>query len=135
MRLIGLLHIEVIFVRNQCKNVDKITDFETVYNKFIDFFNMEGLQDSYNAWIEADCKELEKIIKSKSGITTKKRELKQVIYGGKVPKEESVPYKYESMINFLAGEKLRRKIFFNRANMKVTFPLVLAMIWKKYCHS
>ena len=62
--------------------MDKITDFETVYNKFIDFFNMEGLQDFYNAWIEADCKELEKIIKSKSGITTKKRELKQVIYGG-----------------------------------------------------
>ena len=67
---------------------------------------MEGLQDFYNAWIEADCKELEKIIKSKSGITTKKRELKQVIYGGKVPKEESVPYKYESMINFLAGGKM-----------------------------
>ena len=43
-------------------NVDKITDFESVYNKFIDFFNMEGLQDFYNAWIEADCKELEKII-------------------------------------------------------------------------
>ena len=108
------------------KNVDKITDFETVYNKFIDFFNMEGLQDSYNAWIEADCKELEKIIKSKSGITTKKRELKQVIYGGKVPKEESVPYKYESMINFLAGGKIKAKDLFQQSEYESDFSFSIS---------
>lgn len=108
------------------KNVDKITDFGTVYDKLIDFFATEGLLDAYQMWADADRAELERIIKSKSGITAKKRELKQVIYGGKVPKDDDVPYKHETMINFLAGGKIKANDLFQQSEYESDFSFSIS---------
>lgn len=108
------------------ENVDKITDFETVYDKLIDFLEIEGWMDYYHYWAEVDRNELEKVIKSKSGITAKKKELKQIIYGGKVPKEEEVPYKHETMVNFLAGGKIKANDLFQNSAYESDFSFSIS---------
>ncbi len=45
---------------------------------------------------------------------------------GKVPKEESVPYKYESMINFLAGGKIKAKDLFQQSEYESDFSFSIS---------
>lgn len=64
------------------ENIDKITDFQTVYRGLLDYFAITGCEDQYIEWAQADQSELEHVMKAKIGITARKKALKDIIYGG-----------------------------------------------------
>lgn len=108
------------------ENVDKITDFSTVYEGFIDYLDTEGLLEDYYAWKDADREALEKLFKQKSGITAKKKGLKEIVYGAKIPKNEELPYKPDSMVNFLAGGKIKAKDLFQGSEYEDDFSFSIS---------
>lgn len=108
------------------ENVDKITDFSTVYEGFIDYLDTEGLLEDYYAWEDADREALEKLFKQKSGITAKKKGLKEIVYGAKIPKNEELPYKPDSMVNFLAGGKIKAKDLFQGSEYEDDFSFSIS---------
>lgn len=107
------------------ENVDKITDFSTVYEGVIDFFETEGLMDYYSTWTEGDCAELEKVIKSKIGVTAKRKALKEILYNGKAPNDDA-PYKHDIIINFLAGGKIKANDLFTESIYESDFAFKIS---------
>lgn len=108
------------------ENVDKITDFQTVYRGLLDYFAITGCEDQYIEWAQADQLELEHVMKAKMGITARKKALKDIIYGGKIPKNEEVLYKYDSLINFLAGGKIKAKDLFQQSEYEADFSFAIS---------
>lgn len=108
------------------ENVDKITDFNTVYKELLDYFTISGYADQYSEWMEADQAKLENVMKAKIGITARKKALKEIIYGGKVPKSEDVIYKYDTLINFLAGGKIKANDLFVQSEYETDFAFSIS---------
>ena len=82
------------------ENIDKITDFNAVYSKLMEFFALE------KPWDIEDIEQLGEIIKKKIGIKDKKELLKDFLYNGtKPPKKitEEFPYSKEGIVTLLAG--------------------------------
>lgn len=85
-------------------NIDKIKDFKKVYEDFLRYFiDVKGCSAP---WECSDIEKLENALKQKKNITTKNKELIEVLLGGKKPSKtatENFPYRQDCIIKLLAG--------------------------------
>ena len=89
------------------RNIDAVTDFGTVYEKFVDFIT----RDEYTLpWKDnVDFEAVQNILKSKLGIQKKSKTLAEALFGStKVPKEvnEQYEYNYDCVVKLLCGGKV-----------------------------
>lgn len=100
-------------------NLSNIKDFNSVYENFLLFFSSNG----YKApWENIDVNSLSNCIKKKSGVSYKKKELINILCGGKkpqkLPKDEEIdsefPFSLEGIITLLAGGTYALKDLFGK---------------------
>lgn len=95
-------------------SVDKVTDFNGVYQKLVDFIK----RDEYTLpWSEnVDIAAVENALKTKLGITKKSKMLADVLFSGKAPKviNETYEYNYELVVKLLCGGKCALKDLFDK---------------------
>ena len=93
-------------------NVQGVTDFETIYNSLVKHIT----RDEYALpWKEnVDLNRIEQILKAKLGVNRKSKELSEILFGGKAPKEinESYEYNYDLTVKLLCGGKVSLKDLF-----------------------
>jgi len=83
-------------------NLEELTDIQSVYREFMDFFESE------KPWGEVDAENFGKILRKKIGKAAKYKELSRLIYGNvKVAKEvsEEFPYSREGILKLLCGSQ------------------------------
>lgn len=108
------------FLNNISKeNISEIKDFNSVYSKFLSFFSDNGYG---MPWENVDVEAFSAVLKKKSSITNKNRELTEVLLGGKKPSkissdgeiDEEFPFSLEGIIKLLAGGTYSLKDLFGK---------------------
>lgn len=89
-------------------NVDKVLDFNVIYDDFITLFDIKGVE---RPWDSIDIYQFGNILKVK-GVNKKKIELNNLLFEGKVPKNDEYFIDRKEMIAFLAGGKVKCKKLF-----------------------
>lgn len=88
------------------------TDFSETYKNFKSFFENNGYS---MPWNECDEAKLGDILKAKTKITVKKKELTSLLYGSKKPAKEPTedfPFSRDAIISLLSGSKVHPKELF-----------------------
>ena len=102
------------------ENIEEILDFSNTYNDFMSFFrNNDSITE--NIWECSDIAYLGIILKKRIGVTAKKKELQEFLYGStKVSKttSEEFPYSREGIIKLLAGGQCSPKDLFGKEEYK-----------------
>ena len=89
-------------------NVDKVLDFNMIYDDFITFFDIRGID---RPWDNIDVDKLGSILKNK-GVNKKKLELNNLLFDGKTPTKDDYFIDRKELVTFLAGGKVRcNKLF------------------------
>ena len=83
-------------------NIDKITDFKPLFKKF--YSDLTELCET--PAFDENAEIIEKVLKKHISVTAKDRELKQLLFGGKVPKDIGV-IKYELLTKLICGGTVR----------------------------
>lgn len=121
------------FLSNISKdNMDSFRDFNLVYKSFISFFTDNGYDVPWN---ECDEKELGNILKKKIRVTDKKKELTDLLYGGKKPSSEATedfPFSRAAIIGLFAGSKVRPKDLFQNSDYENLEGITLDMDDEKF---
>ena len=95
-------------------SVDKVSDFEGVYKKLVDFIK----RDEYALpWSEGvDIIAVENALKAKLGITKKSKLLSAALFGSKAPKDinETYEYNYDLVVKLICGGKCALKDLFGK---------------------
>lgn len=93
------------FLQNiSVEKLSDIKDFDRIYENFIAYFDSKGF---LQPWTQdsVDATKLAEILKKDSGVTQKYKELCELIYNGKPPKDisEEFPFSKEGILKLLAG--------------------------------
>ena len=94
------------------EKLDEIMDFSSVYQNFINYFTENGYK---RPWGEIDVSALSEVLKQKTGITVKNKELQNILLEGKKPEKsgtEEFPFSQDSIIRLLAGGQCKLKDVF-----------------------
>ena len=112
--------------------IDEITDITAVYQNFITFFE----DNNYSApWEETDPGKLGDVLKMKSGVTAKNKELQKLLFNGSKPEKtisEDFPYSRDSIIRLLAGEQCKLKDIFGKEEYAELDSVSLKMDEEKF---
>ncbi len=90
-------------------NIEKITDFKPLYTKF--YSDLTELCE--NPAFDENVEEMEKLLKKHISVTAKDKELKQLLFGGKVPKDIDV-IKYELLTKLICGGTVKLSELFRK---------------------
>ena len=101
-------------------NVSKVLDFNAVYNKLIS-------KELFGESLPWECDEPEKIgeiLKKQVGVNQKTKELTNLLYGGKKPKDnfEEFPYSKEGILKLLSGGECKASKLYNKPEYDNTLP-------------
>lgn len=89
------------------ENVDKVREFKSTYDAFIDYFDVNNID---RPWDAIDIEKMGEVLKLR-GVNQKKIELKALLYNNAIPNEEYFMDRKE-LIAFLAGGKVKcNKLF------------------------
>ena len=89
-------------------NVDKVLDFSVIYDEFISWFDINGVD---RPWDDIDSDAMGSILKKK-GVYNKKTELAELLYAGKIPTKDEYFLDKKELVTFLAGGKVKcNKLF------------------------
>ena len=94
------------------EKLDEIMDFSSVYQNFINYFTENGYK---RPWGEIDVSALSEVLKQKTGVTVKNKELQNILLEGKKPEKsgtEEFPFSQDSIIRLLAGGQCKLKDVF-----------------------
>ena len=97
------------------ENVDRVTAFDSVYQKLVDFIKRDGYALPWSE--EVDLAAVENAIKANLGITKKSKMLSDALFvGQKAPKviNESFEYNYDLVIKLICGGKCALKDLFGK---------------------
>lgn len=94
-------------------NVEKITDFEPLYDEF--YSVLEDLCE--NVPFDKDADGFAKIIKSHTSVTEKDKNLNAFLFGKKFKKEEGV-FRFDILIKLISGGKVKLSELFNKDEYK-----------------
>lgn len=86
-------------------NVEKVLDFDEVYNRFlVSFGNYDEEHPGAKPWHCDDIEEFKKILLMKSGVTAKEKAFKELLFQGKKPKDdrETLP-SVNAVLKLLSG--------------------------------
>ena len=101
-------------------NVDKediadITKFDTIYNEF---YNSVAEIEEYLPF-DKDTAGMEKVLKKHISVTNKEKELKELLFGGKVPKaDEDSVLRYDQLTKIISGGTIKLSDLFCREEYK-----------------
>ena len=91
-------------------NLSAIKDFDAVYDSFLAFFINNEMEA---VWGDCDKERLGEILKAKTGVTAKRKELISLLFNGKNPPkpeaDDAFPYNRDSMVRLLAGGTVKLK--------------------------
>ncbi|PWJ11200.1 type II CRISPR RNA-guided endonuclease Cas9 [Ruminococcus flavefaciens] len=90
-------------------NIDKITDFKPLFKKF--YSDLTELCET--PAFDANAEIMEEVLKKHISVTAKDRELKQLLFGGKVPKDIGV-IKYELLTKLICGGTVKLSELFRK---------------------
>ena len=93
-------------------NLAGIVDIQTVYDKFLRYFEENGYD---RPWGEVNVEILGEVLKKKAGVTVKYKELVQAILDGNKPEKtgrEEFPFSQEAILKLLAGGQCKLKDIF-----------------------
>ena len=95
-------------------SVDKVTDFEAVYQKLSDFIKHDEYSLPWSS--NVDVTAIENVLKAKLGINKKSKALSEILFAGKAPKaiNETYEYNYDLVIKLLCGGKCALKDLFGK---------------------
>ena len=85
-------------------NVDKVLDFHAKYEDFISYFDIKGIE---HPWDRTEPDALGEIFKKKIGISKKKAELTNLLFGGKIVSDDGYFLDKKELVSFLAGGKVK----------------------------
>lgn len=94
------------------EKLDEIMDISSVYQNFINYFTENGYR---RPWGEIDVSALSEVLKQKTGVTAKNKELQNILLEGKKPEKsgtEEFPFSQDSIIRLLAGGQCKLKDVF-----------------------
>ena len=94
-------------------NIDRVTDFESVYQKLVDYIKRDN--EHVLPWREdIDLISVERALKAKLSVTKKSKLLSEALFGGKAPKvvNEVYEYNYDLVVKLLCGGKCSLKDIF-----------------------
>lgn len=94
------------------EKLDEIMDISSVYQNFINYFTENGYR---RPWGEIDVSALSEVLKQKTGVTVKNKELQNILLEGKKPEKsgtEEFPFSQDSIIRLLAGGQCKLKDVF-----------------------
>ena len=94
------------------EKLDEIMDISSVYQNFINYFTENGYR---RPWGEIDVSALSEVLKQKTGVTVKNKELQNILLEGKKPEKsgtEEFPFRQDSIIRLLAGGQCKLKDVF-----------------------
>lgn len=94
------------------EKLDEIMDISSVYQNFINYFTENGYR---RPWGEIDVSALSEVLKQKTGVTVKNKELQNILLEGKNPEKsgtEEFPFSQDSIIRLLAGGQCKLKDVF-----------------------
>ena len=94
------------------EKLDEIMDISSVYQNFINYFTENGYK---RPWGEIDVSALSEVLKQKTGVTAKNKELQNILLEGKKPEKsgtEEFPFSQDSIIRLLAGGQCKLKDVF-----------------------
>lgn len=94
------------------EKLDEIMDISSVYQNFINYFTENGYR---RPWGEIDVSALAEVLKQKTGVTAKNKELQNILLEGKKPEKsgtEEFPFSQDSIIRLLAGGQCKLKDVF-----------------------
>ena len=93
------------FLQNiSVEKLSDIKDFDLVYGNFIAYFDSKGFDQPWSK-NSVDTTKLAEILKKDRGVTQKYKELCELIYNGKAPKDisDEFPFSKEGILKLLAG--------------------------------
>ena len=93
------------FLQNiSVEKLSDIKDFDRIYGNFIAYFDSKGFDQPWSK-NSVDTTKLAEILKKDRGVTQKYKELCELIYNGKAPKDvsEEFPFSKEGILKLLAG--------------------------------
>ena len=90
-------------------NIENITDFKPLYKKF--YSDLTELCET--PAFDANAEIMEEVLKKHISVTAKDRELKQLLFGGKVPKDIGV-IKYELLTKLICGGTVKLSELFRK---------------------
>jgi len=90
-------------------NIEKITDFKPLYKKF--YSDLTELCE--NPAFGENAEIMERVLKKHISVTAKDKELKQLLFGGKVPKDIGM-IKYELLTKLICGGTVRLSELFRK---------------------
>ena len=90
-------------------DIEKITDFKPLYKKF--YSDLTELCDP--PAFDENAEIMEEVLKKHISVTTKDKELKQILFGGKVPKDVDT-IKYELLTKLICGGTVKMSELFRK---------------------
>lgn len=101
-------------------HVSDVLDFNAVYNELIS----RELFGEVLPWEYDEPEKIGDILKRQVGITQKTRELTNLLYGGKKPRDdfEAFPYSREGILKLLAGGECKASKLYNKPEYDDTLP-------------
>ena len=113
-------------------NIDEIKDIKSVYGRFINFFDSNGY---VRPWADIDVERFGDILKKKTGVNAKFKELIEVLLNGVKPSKEAseeFPYSQEALIKLLAGGQCKAKDVFLKEEYEDIPSISLGMDEEKH---
>lgn len=94
-------------------NIEKITDFKPIYDDF--YSSLQDTDDNPPFDREAKANDIEEILKQHISSANKEKELKQRLFGGKIPKpDDSAPLTYNKLIKLISGGTVKLSELFGK---------------------
>ena len=90
-------------------NIENITDFKPLYKKF--YSDLTELCET--PAFDANAEIMEEVLKKHISVTSKDKELKQILFGGKVPKDADI-MKYELLTKLICGGTVKLSELFRK---------------------
>ena len=85
------------------ENIDRVLDFKSIYDEFISYFDINGIE---SPWDQADPMKIGEILKLR-GVNQKKQKLTELLFSGKITASDEYPFDKKELIAFLAGGKVK----------------------------
>lgn len=116
----------------EVENISKFSQFEEIYKEFLDFFSNNGFE---MPWDEVDKKALGAVLKKKSGVNAKNKEILAIVNNGasfkKIKSEEDIeegfPFAREGIVKLLAGGTYSLKELFYKDEYDEVEPKSIAL--------
>lgn len=109
------------------KNLSRMKDIDVVFNAFREYF----LSNEYEfPWVNVDIEEFGAVLKKKSGVRNKKKELTQVLLNGRKPNKEiteNFPFNEDLVLQLLAGGSCKLKDIYAKTEYEELGSVSLSM--------